>query len=225
MVGSNNFKIVVMKRIFTIIVSIITVFSFNCCNEEDPIGSNITLLAKIELIGERYTIIKQGEVFLDLGAIATENGNEIQFVIDGNVDTNTIGVYNVAYIATNIDGFEATTERSVLVVQNPEEVQAIDLSGIYFDNFDPRFDIEVTSLGNGFFQFTDILVPDNLPAVVAVLDSSTLILPQQESIFGSLLADPSINPETFGFFDDSLINLGYTIGADPFVLDVFFERR
>ena len=61
--------------------------------------------------------------------IATENGEEIPITIDGaeDVNVNQVGIYNVTYTATNVDGFQGNASQTVIV--HDPSIVGTDVSG------------------------------------------------------------------------------------------------
>ena len=78
-------------------------------------SSNSTL-PTITIIGDNPIEVTQGETFTDLGARALDKeGNKIEVVTLGSVDTSKSGVYLIRYVATDKGGNSATSTRTVIV--------------------------------------------------------------------------------------------------------------
>jgi hypothetical protein len=104
------------------------------CGDLDSEGvSKTTYYAIIQLNGEQWNRVSQGDTWTDPGAVATEDEQEIALTTGGDVvDTNTPGVYTITYKATNKDGFSSTAYRYVGVIA--PSVEGIDLTGKYKRN-------------------------------------------------------------------------------------------
>ncbi len=127
-----NFKIK-MLGIFAILVAM------SSCDNEDPIGSQITVYPVITLEGDDPYLVPLGAPFEDPGATATIGEEEVplttQFVgrYRGNVfttlDTSVADIYNLNYTAVNADGFSVTSARQVIVANTGDLVNSIE--GLY----------------------------------------------------------------------------------------------
>lgn len=85
---------------------------------KDPIPPEITLR------GDKEIIIKVGDDYVEQGAVSIDNcdGNlTSKIVIDGNVDTNTVGSYTIKYISTDKYKNSSVVERTVFVINNNVE--------------------------------------------------------------------------------------------------------
>ena len=99
-----------MKKILVILVFAF-VFVLASCDSRSPV---ITLNGDSEITVEVYG------TYDELGAEVSDNsGDELDVVISGEVDTNTLGTYIIKYDATDNSDNEATTvERTVHVVDS-----------------------------------------------------------------------------------------------------------
>lgn len=121
-----------MKKILYLsILSIIALFS-SCDDKETEGLSDVTVYANIEY--DSKVVIEKGEAFTP-SAIATEGETVLDVVIEGEADTNTVGVYNIIYSATNSDGFSASKTQTV-IVHDPSLV-GTDVSGNIHDTNTP----------------------------------------------------------------------------------------
>lgn len=120
-----------MKKniIFLVMLSITTFFS--CSDDSAEVISRVTNYVTFDIQGDKEQVITLGSTFSDAGVIAMEGENDVtdQVTTTGTVDTNTIGLYKIKYSATNVDGFDSSAERYVLVV--PENLSSLDVSGTY----------------------------------------------------------------------------------------------
>jgi hypothetical protein len=125
-----------MKKI---ILSILVASSFLVSCEEDTTAnvSSVTNYPLITVLGDDPIFVAQGSTFTDPGAIATEGANEITYTttVTGNyrggssLDTNITDEYSLKYTATNIDGFQASADRKVIVYKTGDLVNSIE--GVY----------------------------------------------------------------------------------------------
>lgn len=78
-----------------------------------------TMAPTVTLIGDAVVTLEIGNEYIEAGATAqdTVDGN-IEVVITGNVDTQTIGAYTVNYTATDTSGNTASISRAVQVQDN-----------------------------------------------------------------------------------------------------------
>ena len=108
-------------------LAIIALFS-SCDDIETEDLSVVTVYA--DIVFDSKVVVEKGESFTP-SASATEGETDLDVVIDGEVDTNTVGVYIINYSATNSDGFSATKEQTV-IVHDPSLV-GTDVSGDIYD--------------------------------------------------------------------------------------------
>lgn len=84
----------------------------------------------IELFGDNPLIIEQGSIFLDPAYTAIDNVDgdvTNQVVVDGVVDTNTVGSYTLTYTVTDSSGnVSDPVTRVVTVVEDPGGVVIVD---------------------------------------------------------------------------------------------------
>ena len=117
-----------MKKILYLsILSIITLFS-SCDDKDTEDLSGVTVYADIVYVSN--VVLEKGADFTP-SATATEGETVLDVVIDGEADTNTVGVHIISYAATNSDGFSASREQTV-IVHDPSLV-GTDVSGNIYD--------------------------------------------------------------------------------------------
>ncbi|MBP0903424.1 immunoglobulin-like domain-containing protein [Mariniflexile gromovii] len=92
------------------------------CTEENPIKSDITYYADVQLVGDSTMAIIQGETFSDPGAISLIDGESVPYTTTGSVNTSTPGVYFLTYETINDDGFPASAKRTVVVLSNTPSI-------------------------------------------------------------------------------------------------------
>ena len=166
------------------------VLGMSSCDLEDPIESQVTEYAEFEVAGGEYVYWQQGEAFVDPGVVALAGGNELEVQIDGNVDVNTPGVYPLVYSAVNADGFAATTTRFVAVGDKDVAFNR-DLSGLYLTGTREN---TVTQIQPGFYLNSDTLPNNSISVFMVDLGNGQIVIPTQQSRFGSIIADPTLVP-------------------------------
>lgn len=107
-----------MKKVILNLMLLCSIMGFTSC--EDPTSqdtSKITYYATLELKGEATMFWTLGETFQDPGYVAEMQGEDVtdQVVVNGEVDVNTPGIYQLTYVITNEDGFSVTDSRTVMV--------------------------------------------------------------------------------------------------------------
>ncbi len=186
------------------------------CSPEDPIESDITNYAVFQMNGQQYSFSQLGVDYVDPGVTATEDGNEIEVEVSGEVDVNTPGVYTITYSATNTDGYPATTTRYV-AVGDEETALNRDLSGLYT----PANEVE--KFADGYYQLQTIYGGGiNIPAFMVDLGNGSLVVPPQSSDYGTLIADPNVNPQTGGTLNsENSFTLTIEIGPSGIIPSTF----
>jgi hypothetical protein len=146
-----------MKKLMMLLLS--PMLFLAACNKEPdftyPEGtvgsSKIIYYPTIAIKGERLIIIDQGTPYTDSGAVAELNGESVEPVVTGSVDTNTPGVYELDYSASNPEGFSVTDFRTVVVLSTDEQVSSNDFSGSY-NRAATGVDAVWTKVGRGVYQ-------------------------------------------------------------------------
>ena len=154
------------------------------CSPEDPIESDITNYAVFQMEGKQYSLHQLGEDYVDPGVIATEDGNEIEVEVTGEVDSNTPGLYILTYSATNTDGYSASTVRYV-GVGDKETATNRDLTGEYLSG--NGGENEVSKFADGYYTNSDALPPNEIGIYMmesiglsAVSNPNELLIPYKE---------------------------------------------
>ena len=91
----------------------------NISDETNQTEENITIDTTppiIRLNGDDNIYILQGEIYIELGAVAEDNNKSIYVHINGFVDNFRLGEYIVTYSATNQAGDSASISRTINVV-------------------------------------------------------------------------------------------------------------
>ena len=126
-----------MKKLITLLLGPL-IFMASCSKEPDfnyPAdtvgGSKIIYYPAVKIVGDKLIIIDEGSDFTDPGVTATFKGEDIESTIEGTVDTNTPGVYEINYSASSPNGYSASDFRTVVVMSADEQVTSNDFSGTY----------------------------------------------------------------------------------------------
>ena len=105
----------------------------SCNDDKDELtDSRLTYYADLQLQGDEFMAVPVGTPFVDPGCTGTLAGEDItsQIKIVGadDVDTNTLGFYDITYTAYGSDGYPASVTRTVCVYDPSVET---DISGEY----------------------------------------------------------------------------------------------
>lgn len=102
------------KSIFILSLAFSMLFLAGCEKElttEDI--SRLTEYTVITLEGDQNVYLTVGDTYTEQGA-TTSTGDEVK--ITGSVNTAQAGIYTIAYSATNVDGYDASSSRTVYVL-------------------------------------------------------------------------------------------------------------
>lgn len=167
-----NQKNIEMKKYIYLFI-LISGLIFTSCEKkvstEDT--SRITYYVVFELEGPSLMTIPLGGTYTEPGYTATEGETDVttDVVITSDLDESSLGYYTIEYSATNVDGFDASTVRNV-VVYDPA-APADDFSGSYLTDIirteDPSADdpnpraysgaCNITKIAQGIF-YVDCLL-------------------------------------------------------------------
>jgi hypothetical protein len=176
------------------------------CDEDDTANlSSITSYPVFVMEGDEITsIVSSGSAFVDPGVTATENGENIEVTVTGEVDTGVPGVYTLTYSAINSDGFIGNVNRTVVVTT--EDVSGTDLSGDYKrNNVATNPTNTVTRLASGYYEASNGSGDgNNLTHRFIHTGGTSLLVPLQQTRFGRLQGTGTI---TAGGYDISLFLL------------------
>lgn len=155
-----------MKKIISI-VGLACLSLFISCEKETEGISFETKYANFTLTGENPYNLPVGTPYTEPGVKAEAGGVEFDVIATNNIDHTTLGIYEVNYSATNVDGYEAHTTRTVAVFD--PSAPATDFTGDYISdmyrlNKDgggrrefKGLSVSVTKVGPGIFYVTDLL--------------------------------------------------------------------
>jgi len=162
-----------LNNTFLLVFAIILLVS---CSEVDPIGSDITFYADVQLIGERTMIITQGDTFSDPGATSVINGEQVDFTTTGTVDANTPGVYRLNYETINEDGFPASADRAVVVLSSAPSIY--DLSGNWArTNGSPGLCVKISDRAYTYDNAGGVKGPNQLKITFYNVDDDLIYIP------------------------------------------------
>lgn len=155
-----------MKKIINI-VGFACLFLFISCEKETEGISFETNYATFELTGGSPYNLPLGTAYTEPGVKAVAGGDELPVVATNDIDPSTLGIYVVNYSATNVDGYEATTTRTVAVYDPTApatDFSADYISDMYRTNADGSgrreflgLAVSVSKVGPGIFYVTDLL--------------------------------------------------------------------
>lgn len=120
-----------MKIIKYKIVILFCIILFTGCEKDyDSFITKITYYPTIELIGNQFMTQQVGEAFTDPGVIVKIGDEESEpDEVTGTVDVNTPGVYTITYLKVNEDGYSASAQRFVGIID--PSVLGNDYTGEY----------------------------------------------------------------------------------------------
>lgn len=154
-----------MKKNIILLISFLALILASCGEKKSANVSSITYFPEFAMNGDAEYFLSVGEAFTEPGVTAEENGVSIPvtstvagdfFGYSGDaVNTDAADKYIITYSATNSDGYDGTTQRTVWVIENGDMVNSI--AGLYTSYIERNGDV-----GNP--QYTDlayIMISDN----------------------------------------------------------------
>lgn len=180
-----------MKKIFIYILFIVPCLVISSCDTEETGNvSEITDFAVFEF--DPIVVVPLGGTYNPV-VIATEAGAELTVNSSGDVDINTVGVYNIVYSASNSDGFDATATQQV-VVHDPN-ITGTDVSGEIQDVGRPERTgtISLIEGTTSIFFATDFAYGGTFPVFFQMDGDSILDIPQAY-VFGNASIDLTYDP-------------------------------
>jgi len=191
------------KSILYIGLLLLGVVMFSCNKQsfdypEGTVGiSKITQYPEFTLNGPQYVSIVKGSTYTDAGATAKEGSNDLKVTTTGSVNTNVVGVYNINYSATNKDGFEGSTSRTVIVL--PSADAGIDISGKYYYATNSSLVATMTKITTGYYQVSNFFSASSIiPAYLICSDGTNIIIPLQSTGYGRLEGTAVLSGTTSG---------------------------
>jgi len=152
--------IILMKKyLYTAIIGAMVALSFTSCDEETSAGlTSITYYPVIELTGGDVAIAL-GENYVEPGAVATLNGEDVsdQMEVTNDIDNSQVGLYHVNYSAVNSDGFSASESRNVYVINEGSIATIYRSECQYGSRHYYDLPIQIYDNGDGTYEVEDIL--------------------------------------------------------------------
>ena len=150
-------------------------------NTEDRVGiSRVTNFPVFTLNGEEFMSIVKGGTFTDPGATAKEGSTDLTVSKSGTVNTNTVGVYEIVYSATNKDGFSSSVTRTVAVIPSAEQ-PGVNIAGKYANTGSFNYVATMTRLAAGFYVADNVWGGGSaaiIAAYIITVDGANLTLPE-----------------------------------------------
>lgn len=157
-----------MKKLLYILLIVQTVAFTTGCKKDLSSEGVSKLSIKITLKGSTLITIPRGGTYTEPGYTA-EDGNTkadvtTEVKIDGTVDTQTTGYYEITYSAVNSDGIPISALRKV-IIYDPAAPKT-DITGNYLgkvtrntstNNLFNGLSVSISKLAPGFFEVTDLL--------------------------------------------------------------------
>ena len=174
-------------RIIKFLLILAAVIPFASCektekpdNTPDRVGiSRVTYFPTFTMSGAKYISIVKGGSFTDPGVTAKEGTADLQVTKTGTVNTNTVGVYDIVYSATNKDGFTSSVTRTVAVLPSAEQA-GVDISGKYANTGSFNYVATMQKLAPGFYLVDNLWGGGSaaiISAYVLTVDGTNLIVP------------------------------------------------
>ena len=88
-----------------------------------------TVMPRLKVKGANPKTVIKGTAYTDAGATATDNNIIVSIATSGTVDVNTLGVYKIRYIATDLALLNDTAYRTVTVANTDVTKPTISLKG------------------------------------------------------------------------------------------------
>lgn len=162
-----------MKKLTILYILLVLGIAFTSCERDTSSQdtSKITYFVNFELedvetfpyiLNRYFTILDVGTVYTEPGYTATEGDNDVtaDVRVVGDADGSTIGYYAINYSATNVDGFDASIKREVLVY-DPADFAPDELEGTYAgirENKGKGASVEIKKVKEGLYYVSDWLV-------------------------------------------------------------------
>ncbi len=146
------------KIIYSILFVLAAILPTSC--DKDTEGMTfITYYPSLTLEGNSSVLVNVGETYEEEGYYAELDGEDVtdEVIVTSAVDYSTPGVYSITYTIYNVDGFSASSTRSVYVV-DPDNVatlywgECVTPSATYTDAV-----IYITDNGDGTYLLDDIM--------------------------------------------------------------------
>ena len=107
-----------------------------------------TIAPVITLTGDTEVTVEFGEVYVDAGATALDNvDGDVSVIVDGEMNTSTIGSYQLTYTATDSSGNSSSVTRAVTVIE-----KLTTIAGKVIDGYVLGATVWLDYNGNGKFD-------------------------------------------------------------------------
>ncbi|MFC7526380.1 DUF5011 domain-containing protein [Parapedobacter sp. GCM10030251] len=168
-----------------------TIVALQGCEKLESEGVSFeTQFVDIQLNGDAYMSVPLGEEFVDEGAVAKEGEEEKPVTVSGNVNVNTVGVYEVKYSAVNNDGYPGSVTRIVAVIPAAEQ-EGVNIAGSYKYNGNVYVGT-ITKYAPGFYYMNNLWGPSPVPCYILTSNGKDLILPLTNTSFGRVLGSGTL---------------------------------
>lgn len=157
---------------------VMTALGFTACNDgEDQLtDTTITNYVVLELQGDDFTLVPLGSTYVDAGCKAELGGEDFtsKLVKTGEVDTNTVGFYDITYSGTNPEGYAVSVSRTVAVYDPAVTVSiagtySVDMDASTYGKSKELFSARAANYGNTS-QSTGITFEEVAPGIYKVND-------------------------------------------------------
>jgi len=179
-----------MKKILLYSFLLTLFFGATSCDKESEDISTMTTYATI--VFDKLVVLEKGDAFTP-SAVATEGETEVDVIISGSVDVNTVGVYVINYSAVNSDGFSAASAQTV-VVYDPT-ITGTDVSGDIEDIGRParKATISLIEGTTNIYFCTDFAFGGTFP-MYFMMDGDNMVVIPQDFVFGVTSVDATYDP-------------------------------
>lgn len=121
------------KSLICLLLSALALMNLTSCTKDSEGLTKITTYAVITLDGGPIYKVKKGSTYTDPGYTAMQGSEDVtgNVTVSGSVNTNECGFYTITYRVVNPDGFPATAQRTVVVV-DPNSLASAYLSSVKY---------------------------------------------------------------------------------------------
>ena len=146
------------KSLICLLISALALVNLTSCDKDSEGLTQITTYAVITLEGGPLVKVNKGAAFTDPGYTAMQGAEDVtgNVTVSGNVNTNKCGFYTITYRCVNPDGFPATEQRTVMVVDPNSPASAYLSSVKYGSRSYSNLHIMITDNGDGTYSIDDL---------------------------------------------------------------------
>jgi len=156
------------KSLLSLVALIGLVLGFTGCEKESLGKTSITYYAEITLEGEETMVVAKGSTFVEPGFKAVMAGKDVsdQVQVSSNVDTSKSGIYTISYSVVNPDGFVATNNRTVIVLDLSDAVEGfwrVDMAASFrvfngaTSGYKGAFEFLIIKRADGYYDVEDLM--------------------------------------------------------------------